>query len=53
MNPALYPERRWLKVSAFFVYPLLERKKEVVHLVLDSRDSLTGEAVEVFNISKY
>ncbi len=43
MNPALSPEQRWPKMIAFFVYPLLERKKRVVHLVLDSRDSLTGE----------
>jgi len=28
------------------VCPLLKRKKRVVHLVLDSRDSLTGEAAD-------
>jgi len=46
VNPAQYPEQRWSMVSAFFVYPLLERKKEVVHPVLDSRDFLTGEAAD-------
>ena len=30
----------------FFVYPLLERKKGVVHPVLGSRDFLTGEAAD-------
>jgi hypothetical protein len=33
-------------VIAFFVYPPLERKKGVVHLVLDFRDFLTGEAAD-------
>ncbi len=46
MNPALSPGQRWSKVIAFFVYPLLERNKGVVHLVLDSRDSLTGEVAD-------
>ena len=46
MNPALSPGQRWSKAIAFFVYPLLEKKKGVVHQVLDFRDSLTGEDVD-------
>ena len=46
MNPAQYLGQRWLKVIAFFVYPLLERKEGVVHLVLGSRDFPIGEDVD-------
>ena len=46
MNPAQYPEQRWPKIVAFFVYPLLEKKKRVAHLVLDSRDFPTEEAAD-------